>query len=130
MKARLVRLHLCRRTSSFRAMTTPRAVPQTPDQALAPRHYSTINWVGLWTLYVKEVRRFMSVATQTILAPMVTTLLFLAVFVLALGHAVDEVAGEPYRAFLVLAQMPTHVEWIGIALVIAGVALHRSEARG
>ncbi len=81
-------------------MTTPRAVPQTPDQALAPRHYSTINWVGLWTLYVKEVRRFMSVATQTILAPMVTTLLFLAVFVLALGHAVDEVAGEPYRAFL------------------------------
>ena len=31
---------------------------------------------------------------------------------------------------LVLAQMPTHVEWIGIALVIVGVALHRSEARG
>jgi inner membrane transporter RhtA len=30
---------------------------------------------------------------------------------------------------LVLAQVPTHAEWIGIALVIAGVALHRSEAR-
>ena len=77
-------------------MTTPRVLPQS----LAPRHYRTINWVGLWTLYMKEVRRFMTVATQTILAPMVTTLLFLAVFVLALGHAVDQVAGEPYRAFL------------------------------
>src|SRR5688572_22558120 len=76
-------------------------LPQrVPHQTLAPRHYSTINWVGLSTLYMKEVRRFMSVATQTILAPMVTTLLFLAVFVLALGHAVDQVAGEPYRAFL------------------------------
>jgi ABC-2 type transport system permease protein len=77
-------------------MSSPRTLPQ----ALAPRHYSTVNWVGLQTLYMKEVRRFMSVATQTILAPMVTTLLFLAVFVLALGHAVDKVAGEPYMAFL------------------------------
>ena len=77
-------------------MSLPRSLPQ----ALAPRHYSTVNWVGLQTLYMKEVRRFMTVATQTILAPMVTTLLFLAVFVLALGHAVDKVAGEPYVAFL------------------------------
>jgi inner membrane transporter RhtA len=30
---------------------------------------------------------------------------------------------------VVLAQVPTHAEWVGIALVIAGVALHRSEAR-
>ena len=74
-------------------MSSPRTLPQS----LAPRHYSTVNWVGLHTLYMKEVRRFMTVATQTILAPMVTTLLFLAVFVLALGHAVDQVAGEPAR---------------------------------
>src|SRR6185295_15733668 len=81
-------------------MPSQRTLVQTPVQTLAPRHYRTINWVGLSTLYIKEVRRFMSVATQTILAPMVTTLLFLAVFVLALGHAVDKVAGEPYMAFL------------------------------
>src|SRR6185436_4861381 len=77
-------------------MSSPRTLPQ----ALAPRHYSTVNWIGLWTLYSKEVRRFMSVATQTILAPMVTTLLFLAVFVLALGHAVDQVGGVAYMSFL------------------------------
>jgi ABC-2 type transport system permease protein len=82
-------------------MLMPQPLPaRSRDLTLAPRYYSTINWVGLSTLYMKEVRRFMTVATQTILAPMVTTLLFLAVFVLALGHAVDRVAGEPYVAFL------------------------------
>jgi len=68
-------------------MSSQRIAVQPSVQTLAPRHYNTINWVGLHTLYMKEVRRFMAVATQTILAPMVTTLLFLAVFVLALGHS-------------------------------------------
>ncbi len=35
------------------------------------------NWLGLWTLYWREVRRFAKVYNQTILAPVVTTLLFL-----------------------------------------------------
>jgi len=74
--------------------------PNTPAMSLSPRRYYAVNWIGLWTLYSKEVRRFMSVATQTILAPMVTTLLFLAVFVLALGHAVDQVGGVAYMSFL------------------------------
>ena len=50
-----------------------------------PRQFGRVNWRGFWTLYVKEVRRFLNVATQTILAPMITTLLFLAIFTLALG---------------------------------------------
>jgi ABC-2 type transport system permease protein len=76
-------------------------LPQSASaQAPIPRRYSTINRVGLATLYMKEVRRFTSVATQTILAPMVTTLLFLAVFELALGHSVSTVAGASYMGFL------------------------------
>ena len=59
---------------------------QPPPQV---RHIGRVNWVGLWTLYLKEVRRFVKVATQTMLAPVVTTLLFLAIFALALGRAVD-----------------------------------------
>ncbi|WP_374310347.1 ABC transporter permease [Dongia sp.] len=70
------------------------------SQDLAPRRYGTVNWIGLYTLYRKEVRRFLTVGTQTVLAPMVTTLLFLAVFVLAMGHAVDLVGGVPYMEFL------------------------------
>jgi len=54
----------------------------------------------LWTLYVKEVRRFAKVATQTVIAPVVTTLLFLAIFALALGGATREVGGVPFAQFL------------------------------
>lgn len=54
----------------------------------------------MWTLYVREVRRFMKVHTQTILAPIVTTLLFLAVFILALGRAEQSVGGVPFVEFL------------------------------
>lgn len=44
-----------------------------------------VNWGGLWTLYIKEVRRFFKVQLQTIWAPAVTTLLFLAIFTVATG---------------------------------------------
>ncbi len=65
-----------------------------------PRDLGAVNWRGLWTLYLKEVRRFLNVFTQTLLAPMVTTLLFLAIFALALGGAGREVDGLPYIQFL------------------------------
>ncbi len=68
--------------------------------SLSPRRYNTVNWIGLATLYRKEVRRFLTVATQTILAPVVTTLLFLAIFVLAMGHSTELVGGVPYMEFL------------------------------
>lgn len=58
------------------------------------------NWIGLWSLYVREVRRFMKVYTQTLMAPMMTTLLFLAVFALALGGLDRQVAGVPFVEFL------------------------------
>jgi ABC-2 type transport system permease protein len=45
-----------------------------------------VNWGGLKTLYVKEVRRFFKVQLQTVWAPAVTTLLFLAIFTVALGR--------------------------------------------
>jgi len=92
------------------ATTVPTStLPQPPRPALSaasatslgPRHYVAVNWIGLWTLYAKEVRRFLTVGTQTVLAPMVTTLLFLAIFVLALGHRVDQVGGQSYMQFLV-----------------------------
>jgi ABC-2 type transport system permease protein len=67
----------------------------------APRRIGAVNWVGLWTLYLKEVRRFVKVATQTVLAPLVTTLLFLAIFSLALGRASATIGGVPYLQFLV-----------------------------
>lgn len=58
------------------------------------------NWLGLWTLYSREVRRFLKVYTQTLVAPLVTTLLFFAVFSLALGRAVEQIGDVPFLQFL------------------------------
>lgn len=44
-----------------------------------------VNWGGLRTLYIKEVRRFFKVQLQTVWAPAITTLLFLIVFTIATG---------------------------------------------
>ena len=65
-----------------------------------PRTIGSVNWVGLWTLYAREVRRFLKVHQQTVWAPVVTTLLFYAVFALALGGAVRVVGDVPYMEFL------------------------------
>lgn len=65
-----------------------------------PRTYGVVNWLGFRTLLTKEVRRFLKVYFQTILAPVVTTLLFLAVFALALGRVAAGVHGVPFVDFL------------------------------
>ena len=46
-----------------------------------------VNWGGLKTLYIKEVRRFFKVQMQTVWAPAVTTMLFLVIFTTALGRS-------------------------------------------
>lgn len=61
---------------------------------------SSVNWQGLQTLYLKEVRRFFKVQLQTVWAPAITTLLFLVIFLLALGRQRAEVLGVPYADFL------------------------------
>jgi ABC-2 type transport system permease protein len=59
-----------------------------------------VNWGGLATLYVKEVRRFFKVQLQTIWAPALTTMLFLVIFTVALGRSGRVVMGVPFADFL------------------------------
>ena len=59
-----------------------------------------VNWIGLRTLYAKEVQRFAKVATQTLLAPALTTLLFLAIFSLAFGGSARITWDVPFSQFL------------------------------
>ena len=59
-----------------------------------------VNWGGLKTLYIKEVRRFFKVQTQTVWAPAVTTLLFLVIFTVALGGVKRTVLGVPFADFI------------------------------
>jgi ABC-2 type transport system permease protein len=59
-----------------------------------------VNWGGLKTLYIKEVRRFFKVQLQTVWAPAITTLLYLAIFTIALGRGGRTVMGAPFADFL------------------------------
>jgi ABC-2 type transport system permease protein len=59
-----------------------------------------VNRLGLWTLYMKEVRRFFKVQTQTIWAPAMTTLLYLMIFTVAMGRGGREVLGVPFASFV------------------------------
>jgi len=59
-----------------------------------------VNWGGLRTLYIKEVRRFFKVQMQTVWAPAITTLLYLAVFTVALGRGGRTVMGVPFADFI------------------------------
>jgi ABC-2 type transport system permease protein len=59
-----------------------------------------VNWGGLETLYIKEVRRFFKVQMQTVWAPAVTTLLYLAIFTVALGRGGRTVMGVHFADFI------------------------------
>jgi len=70
------------------------AVPPTP------RSYRGVNWDGLTALYIREVRRFWKVGMQTLAAPIVTALLYMMVFVVAVGGVRPKVEGVPFGAFI------------------------------
>src|ERR1700760_2929688 len=65
-----------------------------------PRDYNGVNWVGLNTLYLREVRRFWKVGTQTLAAPVVTALLYMLVFVVAVKGAAPPIAGVDFATFV------------------------------
>jgi ABC-2 type transport system permease protein len=55
---------------------------------------------GTFALAGRESRRVFSLWTQTILPPIITAALFLAVFGGALGHRIHSVEGIPYLSFI------------------------------
>lgn len=58
------------------------------------------NWYGAYTLTSREVKRFMRVYNQTIFTPVVSALMFLAIFVLAIGAHKHEINGIKFINFM------------------------------
>jgi ABC-2 type transport system permease protein len=61
---------------------------------------NSVNWIGVYTLFKREVMRFLKIYLQTILGPALTTLLFLIIFSMALGRASKLVQDIPFLEFL------------------------------
>ena len=80
--------------------TTPDLISTRPAGLPQPRRYPGINWIGVQTLYLREVRRFWKVGAQTVAAPVVTTLLYMLVFVVALQGARPPLHGTPFALFV------------------------------
>jgi ABC-2 type transport system permease protein len=83
-------------------MNIPATTTQNSQSAIAPhpRDMGAVNWLGLSVLTGKEIGRFVKVYAQTLVAPVVSTLLFYAVFALALGGGQRTIGGIPYLVFL------------------------------
>ena len=65
-----------------------------------PRDYPGLNIEGVKTLYLREVRRFWKVGAQTVFAPVVTTLLYMMVFVVAIGASRPTQHGVDFAQFV------------------------------
>lgn len=77
----------------------PQKNAQQP-QDFGSKPIARVNIVGLWTLLRREIKRFMHVFMQTIVAPVMTTLMFLSVFALALGSDRPDNLGVHFTVFL------------------------------
>ena len=58
------------------------------------------NWVGFYTLSSREIMRFFSVWRQTIIPGIVTTLLYIFVFGVALENRISEIGGVSYKIYI------------------------------
>ena len=72
----------------------------TAIPSLAPRSYGAVNWVGLQTLYLREVRRFLKVWMQTLAAPVVNALLYMMIFVTAVRGSTPMLEGVQFSEFV------------------------------
>ena len=79
----------------FRHTRQPHGLP------VRPIRIGRVNWVGLWTLYMREVQRFAKVAMQTVAAPVITSMLFLMVFAVAIGGRARLAGDVDFITFLV-----------------------------
>ncbi|MBP7671045.1 ABC transporter permease [Candidatus Gracilibacteria bacterium] len=60
-----------------------------------------LNLIGTWTLFKRETQRFLKVYLQTLAAPIVSNLLYFAIFGLGVSQYVPDIDGITYLQFLV-----------------------------
>ena len=77
--------------------------PTLPARGYAPAaepDLLRINWVGLQTIVVKEVRRVLRIWVQTIVPPAISMTLYFIIFGSLIGRRIGEMGGVPYTTFI------------------------------
>lgn len=78
---------------------TGRRIPA--DAAPAARHIGRMNWLGTYTLFLRDLLRDLEIWKITVAAPALQAVLFALIFDLALGDASLTMGGLAFSAFLV-----------------------------
>ena len=60
-----------------------------------------ISWRSTWSIYTRELMRFLRTAFQSVLAPVLTTSLYFVVFGAAIGGQMPDLDGIDYGAFII-----------------------------
>ena len=60
-----------------------------------------ISWHSTWSIYIRELTRFLRTAFQSVLAPVLTTSLYFIVFGAAIGGRMPDLGGVDYGAFII-----------------------------
>ena len=58
------------------------------------------NWIGLYTMFRREVNRTLRVVVQTLIAPVISAALYLFIFGTVIGTKIQDFAGVPYISFV------------------------------
>ena len=59
-----------------------------------------MNWIGLYTFIRREIDRMLRVATQTLLTPWISALLYIFIFGHVVGRRIESIAGVEYIDFV------------------------------
>ena len=59
-----------------------------------------INYIGLYTMLRREVKRTFRVAIQTLVAPVISSSLYIFIFGVVIGTQIKEISGVPYITFV------------------------------
>ena len=72
----------------------------TPNAAIRQNRQLGTNWIGLYTMLRREVKRTLRVVVQTLIAPVVSAALYIFIFGTVIGSKIDDFAGVPYISFV------------------------------
>ncbi len=68
---------------------------------MTPTSTPNFTWLPFYTLFRREIMRFMKVVAQTVVTPIVTGALYLMIFGVSLGRQIQLEGGISYLAFLI-----------------------------